>query len=500
MHIRSLILTMVGGATAAAVGLHAGEAEACGGCFHEVLATESTVVSGHRMAVSVSPTQAVLWDQITFTGSADEFSWVLPIRGDARVQVASDAFFEVLEAGSFTSVRQPPEGCAVPTFGGGSDDGFGCGSDDFEAADSSDDSFTTADSGANDSGVEVLHRETVGPYETVTLSTEQPDALPRWLADNGFAVTDDVAPILADYAEEGFDFIALKLRPSANTSEMTPIRVVTPGSGYTLPLRMVKAGTGANVDLVLYVIGEGRYQVGGSFQNAVIPPNLVTWDFIEDRSDYAELRVAAMGQADGATWLTSYARRDPFFSEVFDLQGQVTYQTDAGTFSNLAEAYLGQGQAIGQMNGSFDACDRSLSRLAGSMDVVTDLCDENGENCRSPEPGEIDRRALACGGLDDVAVALTGLHPADVFVSRLEARLPRELLSEDLIVQAADEQVEVNHRFSAGLRKNACWDQQPAAGIAAHQAGSSPLPRGGLVGFSLAALGLILVTRRARLA
>ena len=50
----------------------------------------------------------------------------------------------------------------------------------------------------------------MGPYETVTLSTDKPDALAEWLADNGYMLPDDVRPIIDAYVAEGFDFIALK--------------------------------------------------------------------------------------------------------------------------------------------------------------------------------------------------------------------------------------------------------------------------------------------------
>jgi MYXO-CTERM domain-containing protein len=44
----------------------------------------------------------------------------------------------------------------------------------------------------------------------------------------------------------------------------------------------------------------------------------------------------------------------------------------------------------------------------------------------------MDASAYACGGLDDLAVALGGMHPTDVWVTRLEAQLPRAALVKDL--------------------------------------------------------------------
>jgi hypothetical protein len=74
----------------------AGDAHACGGCFAP--AEPPTVVSGHRMVMSVSPSQSVLWDQIQYAGDPAEFAWVLPVKPGARVEASTAAFFEVLEA------------------------------------------------------------------------------------------------------------------------------------------------------------------------------------------------------------------------------------------------------------------------------------------------------------------------------------------------------------------------------------------------------------------
>src|SRR3712207_7575453 len=50
--------------------------------------------------------------------------------------------------------------------------------------------------------VTVVHQGTVGPYETVTLHANVPNALPDWLTTHGYAIDDDIAPILAAYAAD----------------------------------------------------------------------------------------------------------------------------------------------------------------------------------------------------------------------------------------------------------------------------------------------------------
>ncbi|HTJ84322.1 MAG TPA: DUF2330 domain-containing protein, partial [Polyangiaceae bacterium] len=83
--------------------LDTGRADACGACF--IPPGEPTVVTGHRMAMTVSPTQSVLWDSIQYSGAPEDFAWVLPVKKGARIEAANAAFFEVLEGLTATRIQ-----------------------------------------------------------------------------------------------------------------------------------------------------------------------------------------------------------------------------------------------------------------------------------------------------------------------------------------------------------------------------------------------------------
>ena len=61
------------------------------------------------------------------------------------------------------------------------------------------------------------------------------------------------------------------------------------------------------------------------------------------------------------------------------------------------------------------------------------------------------RPSAASRRVDDVSTALEGLHPADVWVTRLEADLPREALAVDLLLRAAESQDPVSSTLKANL-------------------------------------------------
>lgn len=71
-------------------------------------------------------------------------------------------------------------------------------------------------------GVQVLARQTIGVFDTVTLSSPDGAALTRWLNEHGFAVPAAAQPVISDYAKQGWIFAAAKLsRPDA-TGKTSP--------------------------------------------------------------------------------------------------------------------------------------------------------------------------------------------------------------------------------------------------------------------------------------
>jgi hypothetical protein len=147
----------------------------------------------------------------------------------------------------------------------------------------------------------VTAQATVGPYETVQLKSSDPQALDAWLTNNGFSIPSDIAPVIASYVTEGFDFLAMKLTPGAGIQAMRPVRVTTQGASLSLPLRMVAAGTGATVGITLWVIGEGGYEPQ-NFPFFKIEGKELVWDWATSSSNYKELRDTKAKEFAGRGW------------------------------------------------------------------------------------------------------------------------------------------------------------------------------------------------------
>jgi hypothetical protein len=312
----------------------------------------------------------------------------------------------------------------------------------------------------------VTHEGTVGPYETVTLHANVPNALPAWLTAHNYNIDPSVTPIIDAYTSEGFDFIALRLLPDQGVQQMKPVRVVTPGMSASLPLRMVAAGTGPFVAITLFVIGEGRWEAQ-NFANATVDPSTLTWDFGTQSSNYSTQRLAVMAQNGGRTWNTAFSNQGSLLSQDLVNGGSPASITVQGQFyPTFGQAYVAQGMADGETNTS--ACTSAFSTDADSLAQVDGSClgQQSGGGgtggggtggagtgggtsapCTVP-PGDIDAADLACGGLDDIAMALVGLHPHDVWLTRLEGNLPRTALAADLVLQASASQQAVSNVFN----------------------------------------------------
>src|SRR5262249_8882896 len=152
-----------------------------------------------------------------------------------------------------------------------------------------------------------------------------------------------VTPIINAYVNEGFDFIALRLQPGAGVNQMKPVRVVSPGASPTLPLRMVAAGTGANVDITLFVIGEGRWESDKNFPNALVDTTGLTWDFNTNASNFSALRQKTLASGSGNSWLNTYAKQGSLLSPVTNPTtfGPVQYSVGSGQFNpqTIGELY-----------------------------------------------------------------------------------------------------------------------------------------------------------------
>jgi MYXO-CTERM domain-containing protein len=432
--------------------LGARDAQACGGCFHEPTGpteTDGTIVTDHRMVLSISPAQTVLWDQIQYTGNPSSFAWVLPVRPGARIELSDDAWIASLDAATQTVIVGPTPSCG---FGGAPTDyeggeGAGCGASSASPAAAGFGGAEEEDAGeSGNNQVQVVSQQTVGPYEAVTVRSSQGEALGAWLNQNGYAVPPSIQPTIDQFTTEGFDFIALKLFPGEGVQAMQPVRIVTPGANPSLPLRMVAAGTGANVGIELFVLSEGRYHPQ-NFPDVTVDFSQLAWDPTQARSNYAELSTTALATDGGTGWLTESAQALSLYTAgPYNPALATTYQNTC--VPRLVSSCPADGGIRPEASTPEGGPVEASAGDGGVVDVAADAQGDAGEDAQVAEAGsggDDDGGTCAQNGVscDDLDVAMIGMSADTMWVTRLRSYLPQSALASDLVLEAAPSQVSV---------------------------------------------------------
>jgi hypothetical protein len=110
-------------------------------------------------------------------------------------------------------------------------------------------------------GVDVIGRDLIGGYDVSRLRADDPQALDAWLDENGYTLPDGAEPILADYVDDGWRYVAIQLAPgSAGT--LKPLTVSFAADDPVYPMRLTQLATDP-IDITLYTLASGRRSVDG---------------------------------------------------------------------------------------------------------------------------------------------------------------------------------------------------------------------------------------------
>jgi hypothetical protein len=353
------------------------------------------------MIFAVSPQQTTLYDEIQYQGSPSSFAWVLPIHGTVAVALSSDILFQAIDQATTTTIVAPtlpacPScGCA---FGPTANTGAGA-------------SFGGSSSGGS---VTVLEQQVVGPYDTVQLASTDPMALTTWLTANGYSIPANVAPIVDQYVQEGFDFLAMRLAPGQGVQAMRPVSVTSTGAGLSLPLRMVAAGTGATVGITLWVVASGRYEPM-NFQTFTIAGSDLTWDWSVQDSNYTTVQASKEAALGNAAWqIESSLSLSPFQIENIVLG-------DPATADYLPVPSAAQAADAG--------------------------ADDGGVSSQGETADEVRQQ--------DLTTCFPGGNAGEVRVTRMRADLSHAALANDLVLQASTDQTQVSNIYQVTKSVNA---------------------------------------------
>lgn len=141
--------------------------------------------------------------QIAYQGKASDFAWVLPVPSRPSLAVSHNHLFDALQfATQPTFVLEWEENldlCGIfPPFL----------------------RFEDAVATVEDGGVQIVSQQRVGPYDSVVLTAEDPDAIVRWLTGNGYQLGALGPELLSPYVDGGMHFLALRLAPDRDIGDL----------------------------------------------------------------------------------------------------------------------------------------------------------------------------------------------------------------------------------------------------------------------------------------
>jgi Uncharacterized protein conserved in bacteria (DUF2330) len=124
--------------------------------------------------------------------------------------------------------------------------------------------------------VSVANRQVVGPLEVVTLSTTSPSALAAWLPAHGFAAKPALTGAAKPYTDQGWAFLAVRIRPGAGQTaalrgRLDPLHVHFATTTPNYPMRL-SAMASQPEQVRLYALAPGRMTL-----STATPGMRMTW-------------------------------------------------------------------------------------------------------------------------------------------------------------------------------------------------------------------------------
>lgn len=303
MQIRNRVL-VTGAAVMALSALQAGvaprPARACGGFFCQQTPIDQ---SGEYILFSIGEGGTTAYIQIQYQGKAEDFAWVVPVlTAPRRVGVGVQQVFTSIMAQT------------APQFRINWDLGSQC---------SGPVAFSPSDGGVSDArtgaGVSVLDQGEVGPYNYVVVSAKESAKLKLWLDENGFVQPARAEAPLKHYVDQGFVFVAIKLKRGAEVGEIQPLILEMGHAEACVPLVLTRIAAVPDMPIYAMVLGKHRAVPRNWFQVEVNPKKL---DWFRNGQNYRKVVTDAIDEAAGRGFVTEYAGDTLRFRQTLYTPGQ----------------------------------------------------------------------------------------------------------------------------------------------------------------------------------
>ena len=228
----SVLALLLGGLTTSL----AAPAWACG-CGAYIPDQHGASVVDERALIAWDGSREDILMSLRVTGSSDSAAWVMPVPSAAQVSLGEAEVVRGTRTAHRSAHRVPRLVVA-----------------DVQLADRGRTVRGRHGRRPARTGVNVLGRQRIGPFDVTRLAAQDPAALAKWLTDNGFPHPDGLDANLAPYVADGWEIVAVKLAPAATgeslTGDLQPLRLSFASDAVVYPMRLSRsASTPQTVDL-----------------------------------------------------------------------------------------------------------------------------------------------------------------------------------------------------------------------------------------------------------
>ncbi len=283
---RTAAATATALALAAAPVLVPSSAQACGGLF---CMSTPVAQNAERILFEINGDGTVTTTvEIRYSGDPDGFSWVVPVTDTPELTTAPASALVMLDTATVPSITPPPTKCTnpgmQPPMAGGVD---------FAANES-------------DGGVDVEDLPTVGPFDPEVVSSDDAEALIEWLNTNGYLITEEMEPMVADYVAQGMKFLAMKLTPGAGVADIAPIQMTYPATVPTVPIVLTAVSADPEMGILIFVAANERYE-SSNYTNLTVDHADVQMHPTTGENNYYPLISWMLDGVGGKGMVTEYA-------------------------------------------------------------------------------------------------------------------------------------------------------------------------------------------------
>jgi hypothetical protein len=341
---------------------------------------DATIAIAHvRTAVAVADGHTTRWAQITTTPTSDAFAWLVPVLPGARIDLASDAWLDALDAATVPVVLPPKD--ATPCL-----------------VSLSPDVLTPATSPSSQSPA------------AASVAIDLP-TLTSFLTAVGLTIPADLDAGLASVFSSGGAVLALVYAPG--TLPVRTLRIVDTGPPL-LPFALT-GNPAAAVGVTAFAIGGSELAPAASA--LVVPPSSVLW-LSTGGSSYASVVASLLGASGGNGWLVESTGPSEFFAST-TATPFVSLPSVIGGYYALASQYGDIATAPAICAAAAESTEAATAPYAsacapGALAVVPGPLP-----CAASDAGATPVASLACGAAVDAALAVGGLSPGDLWVTRI---------------------------------------------------------------------------------